>query len=162
METQMEHFAWTRKNILSLLRSTTPEEAFRIPARFNNNLVWNAGHVIYVQQILVYHLAGLPTFLPDGFEQQYASGTKPSPSPDKKGTVEELTGLLERGVEQTLADYREGKFIQYRSLRANYDTVPYHLTDWEQAFQYNNIHEARHYGFMLGIKQGLAETEPAA
>ena len=46
-------FTQNRKNMLNLLRGYTLEQINKIPAGFNNNLVWNAGHSLFAQQFSV-------------------------------------------------------------------------------------------------------------
>lgn len=150
---QVELFTWTRQNILELLKSVSALQALSIPKGFRNNLLWNAGHVVWAQQVLVYHLAGLPTQMPEGFDKQFGTGTVPEPGATGTFSLQEVTRLLEEGVEQTLLDIEEKKFKHYTPFSASYDHVEYHFTEWLQAFQYNNIHEARHYGVMVGLRQ---------
>ena len=51
-----------------------------------------------------------------------------------------------------MVDYKEGKFQEYQSITNQYDHVEFTFTEWNDAFQYNNLHEARHYGFMKELE----------
>ena len=67
----------TRKLFLTLLESLSIDELNIVPQGFNNNIIWNFGHVIVSQQILCYKLAGLPLKIEDTFVSKYSKGTKP-------------------------------------------------------------------------------------
>ncbi|MCB0665046.1 MAG: hypothetical protein KDC80_04455, partial [Saprospiraceae bacterium] len=66
-----------------------------------------------------------------------------------------MKNLLLQTTEQTIEDYHKGVFKGFKTFSATYDEVPYQFTKWEESFQYNNIHEARHYGFMVALNQVL-------
>ena len=44
----------SRKIISQLLQDFTLEQLNTIPEGFNNNIIWNIGHIVVVQQMLVY------------------------------------------------------------------------------------------------------------
>ena len=135
------------------MSSRSEEEVMIIPSGFNNNLLWNTGHIIWVQQILVYHLAGLDTLLPENFEKKYSTGSVCHPNTSAELAL--MKNLLLQTTEQTIEDYHKGVFKGFKTFSATYDEVPYQFTKWEESFQYNNIHEARHYGFMVALNQVL-------
>ena len=67
----------TRANILKAIQDFTPQQLNHIPPGFNNNLVWNLGHVIVTQQLLCYGRSGLDFTIDSGLIDQYRKGSKP-------------------------------------------------------------------------------------
>lgn len=60
-----------REVILKILDNYTLEQLNKIPEGFSNNLIWNAGHCLSVQQALVYKLSGLPGNISEEFMAKY-------------------------------------------------------------------------------------------
>lgn len=57
----------------------------RIPVGFNNNIIWNIGHIIVTQQKLIYRGSPLQGYISDELFKKYQSRTKPTESVlDKK------------------------------------------------------------------------------
>ena len=69
----------TNRNIyVKFLENYTLEQLNVIPTGFSNNLVWNLGHIIVIQQALVYRLSGLPMYVSDELFEMYRNGSKPT------------------------------------------------------------------------------------
>ncbi|MEL6275207.1 MAG: DinB family protein, partial [Bacteroidota bacterium] len=68
----------SRQNMLNLCGDLALEQLNHIPRGFNNNLIWNLGHVIATQQLLCYGLAQLPTPIERSFIDRYRKGTSPN------------------------------------------------------------------------------------
>ena len=77
METAFKITETSRKVLLGFLEKYSLDELNKIPEGFSNNLIWNAGHIIVVQQLLVYKLSGLPTMISNEMIEKYQKGTKP-------------------------------------------------------------------------------------
>ena len=58
-----------REILLKILESHSLEQLNKIPQGFNNNIIWNIGHCVSSQQVLVYKLSGLPTMVSEEFIQ---------------------------------------------------------------------------------------------
>ncbi|PZX56584.1 DinB family protein [Algoriphagus chordae] len=133
------------------LQHNTLEQLNKIPVGFNNNLIWNIGHVIVVQQRLVYGLSGLPMNVSDELFQKYKPGTKPETDVDQ-ATVELFKELLMTPIEQTIADFESGKFQNYKEYTTS---KGFHLGTAADAITFNNYHEALHLGTMTSILKFL-------
>jgi hypothetical protein len=135
------HLGFLDKYSLAQLNTTPPG--------FSNNLIWNIGHIIVSQQRLVYALSGLPMNVSDELFPLYKSGSKPT-GVTTQAEVEELKSLLLPLVEQTKADFAEGKFTTYNAMTTS---TGFHLASIEDAVAFNNYHEAMHLGFMMNIRK---------
>lgn len=153
MEQQLQFFQWTRQNILHLLKNLSVHKICHIPTGFNNNILWNAGHIHWVQQVLVYQLAGISPDFTESFQAKYSSGNFPTDGDSDDLPL--IMDLLDKSTKKTVADYRAGMFEGYQSISSRYDNIEFTFTAWEDAFQYNNLHEARHYGFMKALANAL-------
>ena len=60
MKEQLEIIRKTRESFVLMCQNLSIELMNKIPEGYNNNLIWNFGHIIAVQQGLCYGLAGLP------------------------------------------------------------------------------------------------------
>jgi hypothetical protein len=112
-------------------------------------LIWNIGHVIVVQQGLVYRLSGLPTYVTDEMTNTYKNGSKPTRT-KTQAEVDELKGLLVILMEKTKDDFANGKFITYNEFTTS---TGFHLASIKEAMEFNNYHEAIHLGFMMNIRK---------
>ncbi|RAI90120.1 DinB family protein [Algoriphagus yeomjeoni] len=136
-----------RKIYLKFLIHNSLEQLNEVPKGFNNNLLWNIGHVIVVQQRLVYGLANVPLNISDDIFQKYKPGTKPS-IPESQDTIELFKELLIKPITQTKADFATGKLQQYTPYTTS---KGFHLAKVEDAISFNNYHEAMHLGTMISL-----------
>ena len=147
------HFATlklTRKRILDQL-DTSPENISRIPSGFRNNLLWNAGHILVVQQFFHYTLCGLQTYIPEEITDLFKKGSIPSDQTDS-----ELIGSIRTFLLQTsdllMEDYKAGKFKSFTPYVTGYG-MP--LNSIEEAIIFNNVHEAIHTGYMMAQRKAI-------
>lgn len=147
MEATFNIWATNRSLYIKLLRSLSLEQLNTIPAGFNNNILWNAGHVLVSQQGLVYRAAGLPMNLPTELVATYRTGTKPSGTATQ-ADVDQVVALLEEMQAITRADYAAGKFQSYNAITTS---TGFHLASAEDAIVFNNYHEGMHLGTMMAM-----------
>ncbi len=142
----------TNRNILvRFLEKYSLQQLNLIPADFNNNIIWNIGHVVVVQQRLVYALSNLPMYISDDLLNRYKPGTKPV-SPVTQEEVEELKSLLTSLVDNTKNDLADGKFQTYNEITTS---TGFNLASVEDAMAFNNFHEGLHLGYIQCIRKFL-------
>jgi hypothetical protein len=142
----------TSRNVYAkFLENYTLEQLNTIPTGFSNNLVWNLGHIIVVQQALVYRLSGLPMYISDELFETYRNGSKPTGTTSQT-EVDELKTLLFSLIEKTKEDYEAGKFVSYNEYITG---TGFHLASTKEAMEFNNYHEAIHLGLMMNIRKFL-------
>lgn len=139
----------SRELYLEYFNKYTLEQLNKIPEGFNNNLIWNIGHVIVAQQSLTYKLCKLDGHIPERLYALYKSGTKPE-APLNQAEVDELKGLLMAVIETTIEDYNNGKFTNFTEKQTG---TGFHLGNLEDAFNFNNYHEGMHLGYMMSIRK---------
>lgn len=133
----------------SFLQTHTLEELNAIPEGFNNNLIWNIGHIIVVQQMLVYNLSGLPMLVSAEMVAKYRKGTKPVDFVGQ-AEVDQIQSLLFETINQTKADFNAKVFRNY----TEYTTMTgFTMKNVEDALSFNYYHEAVHLGMMMAIKK---------
>src|SRR5450756_829787 len=67
----------TRQRMLQIVSGVSQEQLLHIPKGFRNNLLWNFGHVVVVQQDLCYEKSGLPLRIPAYFLAPFKKGSHP-------------------------------------------------------------------------------------
>ena len=149
MESTFKIWETTRKILLGYLEKYSLEQLNTLPDGFSNNLIWNIGHVIAVQQRLVYMGSGLPLNIPMELFDQYKPGTKPSTA-DSRETVETLKNLLLSLMYKTKIDYANGIFVTYKEFTTS---TGFHIASIQDALEFNNYHEGLHIGFMMNIRK---------
>ena len=140
------------RNILhKFLNNYSLEQLNKMPEGYNNNLIWNIAHIVVVQQMLVYHLSGLPMLVSDEMVQKYKRDTKPE-APVNEEEVTQIKGLLYTTLEQTQKDFSEGIFKNYNAFTT---MTGFHIRNVQEAMEFNNYHEGVHTGIMMRIAKFL-------
>ncbi len=139
----------SRKTLSQFLQGYTLEQLNAIPEGFSNNLIWNIGHIVVVQQLLVYNLSGLPMMVSEEMITKYKKGTKPQHNATQ-AEVDEIQSLLFETINQTKADLDNKIFKNYNEYPTSTGFV---LKNAEDAIAFNVYHEALHIGIMMSIKK---------
>jgi hypothetical protein len=141
----------TRKNFIQLVENSTIEELNAVPAGFNNNIIWNFGHIISSQQLLCYRLAGLPMMLKKEYVTGYQKGTKPEKFIEA-AEVDELKEMMLTTIDQLAEDVRNNIFVSYHSFTTEFGVT---LNSTAEAIQFFGIHDGYHYGCAASIKKAI-------
>ena len=120
-----------------------------MPGGFDNNIAWNLGHILVVQQRLLYSRCGLPMSVSEEMIPLYLPGTSPTDW-ETEPDAEALAAMLIPQEAQLEEDFASGLFAD--SAYDPYTTSSgFTISDLGGALAFNNYHEAQHYGFILAL-----------
>ena len=146
-------FDQNRKNILALLEEHTLEQVNTIPPGFNNNIIWNAGHLLLSQQFLLYHFSDLPMLdFVQEYTPKYGSGTIPDGGA-AQSELDLIMDTLDSSTKKVIDDYNSGLFKTYNAYTSEYFGIT--VQNIEEAIYFNTYHEGFHFGFMSALKTAL-------
>ena len=151
MKNHFEILNITRNNILNSIKDMSLSELNKIPIGFNNNVIWNVGHIVATQQLLCYKMSCLDMALDAAFIAKYMKGSFAVGD----ASQEELDYIVKQLKElpaKVEADYANQLFKEYNTYTTSYNIT---LNDVEQAIQFNNVHEGLHLGYIMAMKKGL-------
>lgn len=151
MDALLKTWETNRNNYLRFIEPFTLEQLNKVPEGFNNNIIWNVGHIIVVQQSLVYRLSGLAMQVSDEMFTLYKPGSKPERAVTQT-EADELKQLLITLCEQTKKDIEKGIFT---SFTGRMTATGFDLTSFADALEFNNYHEGLHLGMMMSIRKLL-------
>jgi len=139
----------SRGTLDKFLNKYSLEQLNKIPAGFNNNLIWNIGHIVVVEQMLIYGLSGLPMIVSRELVGSYKRDTKPEGDVTQED-VEVIKALLHHPIDKAQADLKNGLFENYTEFTT---LTGYTIHNVKEAITFNNFHEAIHTGVMMGIRK---------
>jgi hypothetical protein len=151
MSQQIDLLAVARRGAASLVEGLSPAVLTTIPEGFNNNLLWQLGHLVVTQQVLCYKLSGLPMAVDDETCALFMKGSKPrewgnASLPDGARLAEQAVGLVDR----LRVDYDRGVFKDFQVYTTS---TGYVLNDIDDAIAFNNFHEGVHLGEMRALRR---------
>jgi hypothetical protein len=147
-----EDFAVTLNNRVFLaqwMEHLTLEQLNKIPDGFSNNILWNIGHIIVVQQMLTYHLSGLKMHIPETWIPLFKRGTRPESNYSQE-EADAIRNALIPQIEQTQKDAALGVFKNYHPFTSASGFTMTHIQD---AIAFNNFNEGIHFGVILQLKK---------
>lgn len=134
------------------IENNSLEDLNKIPEGFNNNIIWNIGHVVVTAQLLAYKLSGLPMMVSDELVNKYRKDTKPEGAVSQ-AEVDEIKALLFSTINKLEADYKNGVFKEYNAYTVS--TTGNTLTNIDEALQFVLFHEAMHLGYILALVRAV-------
>ncbi|HZH67238.1 MAG TPA: DinB family protein [Flavisolibacter sp.] len=149
MEKEIEIFRKTRTFLLSILSELTTEQLNQIPPGFNNNIVWNLGHLVAAQQGVCYVRGGLPMVVNEKYFLAYKPESRPS------GFVEEAEiEILKRQLLSTIDKLEEDLAARVFATNPPW-TNRYgveHATI-EDSIRFLLFHDGLHIGYIMALKR---------
>jgi hypothetical protein len=149
IDKQLDIMRQPRLKILSILEDFTLEQLNKIPPGFNNNIIWNLGHMIAAQQGVCYKRAGLDTWVTDNFFQAYKPDSKPEGIVDTTG-YDQIKTLLLTSLDQFGRDYKKGVFTNYPAWTTRYGVE---IANIDDAVAFLPFHEGLHIGYIMGMRK---------
>ncbi|WP_099370004.1 DinB family protein [Sphingobacterium sp. 1.A.5] len=140
-----------RKAFIRLIDELTLDQLNEIPEGFNNNIIWNFGHIVVSTQTLSYTRTGIR----EGvnwvkYVDAYAKGTKPTYYVSQE-EVDDLKEIALRSIAAIEADYNAGVFKHVTA----YETATYgaSLNSIEDVLITSVGHDNLHYGYATAQKR---------
>jgi hypothetical protein len=149
MTKQIEIIRKTRTFLLEGLNDLSTQQLNKIPEGFNNNIIWNLGHLIAAQQGICYIRAGVAPKVGEDFISRFKSGTKPG-DPLTAAEIENLKSLFFSTIDWLEADYNNNVFAGYTPWSTRYGVE---LTSISDAIDFLPFHEGLHLGAIAGLKK---------
>lgn len=151
MNKQIERVKKIRIFLLDVIKDLTVNQLNEIPAGFNNNIIWNLGHLVAAQQGISYARCGQPVFVPAKYMALYKTGTKPEQfvDPDE---VEEVKLLLLSSLNQFEKDLDSDLFANYNAWTTRYGVELASIAD---GIDFILFHEGLHCGVITAMRRIL-------
>ena len=140
-----------RQNCLAIADRYDGEALQVIPKGFNNNLIWNLGHIVVTQQLLHYGLSQQPLRIPKEWVAKYRKGSKPEGRVPQE-EIDAIRRALDTTVDQLAADLQTGMFDNFKPYPTSTGVT---LGSIREALIFNHMHEGIHLGSMLAIRKFL-------
>jgi DinB superfamily len=148
MTLQIETIRKARTLLLEQLEDLTVDQFNQIPQGFKNNIGWNMGHMIVVQQGICYQKSGLPLLISDDFGKRFGPGSRPG---EIIGVIEivNIKQLLVTTLEQLEIDYESQIFDNYRGWATRFGNMVVNIDD---GLEFLSFHEKLHSGTITRMK----------
>lgn len=120
-----------------------------IPTGFNNNIIWNLGHLAAIDQRILYIRSALESPISNEFIGKYQKGTKPESFIEEE-EVGEIKRLLLWSVDRLEEDYNKEIFVNYEEWITPYGNT---ISSFEEALAFLPFHEGLHRGAIIALKR---------
>ena len=140
----------TRTFLLEQIKNLSNEQLNQVVGGFNNNIIWNLGHMIAAQQGLCYKRAGLPAMISEEFWERFRTGSKPETIVSDE-EIAEIRELLFTTLDKFEIDYDKKIFGNYTPWSTRYGVDLTSIDDGIELLL--PFHEGLHSGTILAIRR---------
>src|SRR6185295_12986367 len=102
----------TRTFVLDIIKELSLEKLNKVPHGFNNNIIWNVGHLVAGQQTICYIRCGKEISISQEFFDKFKPGTKPERF-IQIDEEDEIKKMLFTSLDILEKDYQQNKFLSY-------------------------------------------------
>lgn len=149
MNKKVERIKKIRLFLIDVVSDLSVDQLNEVPSGFNNNIVWNLGHLIAAQQGVCYSRAGVKPVVDEKYIVLYKSGTKPEQYIDDN-EAETIKKLLLSPLDLLETDYQNNVLDNYPLWATRYGVE---LSNIEDALQFLLFHEGLHLGSIIALKK---------
>jgi hypothetical protein len=142
----------SRQAFIKLVDSLTIEQLNKVPDGYNNNVIWNFGHIVVSTEALCYVRTGI---LKDASSIKFYECYKTGTSPGYTVTIVEVAELKKLAMESIVKikeDYLRGMFSSIIPFSTS--TYVAEINNIEELLITAIGHDNLHYGYSLALKKG--------
>ncbi len=151
MNRQLQKLEKLRYFLLKEVGSLTTEQLNASPGGFNNNIIWNLGHLVSATQLIFYKRAELPVTIHDQYITPFLPGSKRATLISKEA-IDVIKELSISTIEGMQTDYEKQNFVNYKkseNIERYYGIEVLMIDDALEFFLY---HEGYHTGKIIALK----------
>lgn len=151
METVFKFIVDARKAFIKLVDGLPLAALNEIPQGFNNNIIWNFGHIVVSTSLLCYVRTGVrPDETVIKYVEAYKKGTRPTYQVTA-AEVDELKELAISTIRTLEEDYRKGLFNDIEPV----ETVTFGvlINNIEELLITTAGHDNTHYGYAIAQRR---------
>ncbi len=149
METQFDILEKLRAKAMQMVEGLSLEQLNRVPQGFNNNIIWNLGHLVAAMQGVCYRRSNVPMRISEEFFQKYKPESRPEGDVSEQEVLD-IRDLLNLTVDQLRRDYNQGLFETYTAFTTRYGVD---INNIEEAITFLSFHEGMHMGYIMAQKR---------
>jgi hypothetical protein len=151
MQETFKFILQARQKFIELIDGLSLEQLNKIPAGFNNNIIWNFAHIVVSTQTLIYVRTGIKADTAwVRYNEDYKKDTKPTRFVEQD-EIDELKEIAIRSIEQIAHDYENGVFKEITSFSTATYGQPMHTI--EEVIALTSGHDNVHYGYALAQRR---------
>jgi hypothetical protein len=139
----------TRSFVLDIIKELSLEKLNKIPHGFNNNIIWNVGHLVAGQQTICYVRCGKPIAIAEEFFNNFKPGSKPERF-FQSDEEDEIKKMLFTSLDILEKDYQQNKFQPFTPWITRTGINVNNIND---ALTYLQHHEGLHTGVISSMKR---------
>ncbi|KAA9037154.1 DinB family protein [Ginsengibacter hankyongi] len=155
MTTHIKTIRDARAWLLEQVKDVSISQFNQIPPGFTNNICWNMGHLVAVQQAICYKNAGLPLSISDDFWKKFRSGSKPDVIFGECDIIQ-IKQLLITTLDQLETDYINRVFANYTAWSTRIGTK---ITSIDDGLEFLAFHERLHSGTITALKRLVSKND---
>lgn len=149
MEKYFDIIEKSRSNFIGLIEGLSIEQVNKIPAGFNNNIIWNFAHTLATQQVICYRLAELEPVVDANFIDLFKKGTKPEQFIDGE-KLQYIKKLSAATLEKLKLDFDDKVFSNFKPYQTSYNVT---LNNIEDAIKFISVHDGLHLGYAMAQRK---------
>jgi len=153
LEKALDDLRILREKNLNLIESVSEKNLTYIPDGFSNHIYWHAGHILTVQESLLYRRTNLEMHIPESYLKYFAKGTSPE---DFDESIPKISEIIKRltisllQIEKDILKYQNEKYDEPVMV-----SFGMRLTSFADALLALPYHEAYHFGSMKMLQKFL-------
>jgi hypothetical protein len=150
MQYTIKYIRRIRENFIQLMDTLSIEQLNEIPEGYNNNIIWNFGHIVTSTPALCYVRSGVNKHIDNPYFDKYRNGTMPESFVSKE-EVDELKTLALSHLEKIEKDIEANTFLNIEPYATA--TFKYEMNTIEEILTCATAHESLHLGIASSIKR---------
>jgi hypothetical protein len=147
MNNIIDNIRSTRTSLLGTIADLSAEQLNETPAGFNNNIIWNLGHMVAAQQGVCYMRGGAPIIVEEKYWINYKPGSKPGEFVGAE-EIQKIKDLMVSTLDRLTTDVGTNIFDNYTSWTTRYGV---NLADVNDAIHFLSFHEGLHTGVIMSL-----------
>lgn len=149
MNSKIDLIRQTRSKALEIISGLSIPELNKIPEGFNNNIIWNLGHLIAAQEGIFYLRGKLELTIEQEFFNSFKNGSRPEREIQAE-EIEMIKSLLFSSLDQFESDLDKNVFNNYPAWTTSMGIA---INSIDDAIHFLPFHEGLHLGHIMTYKR---------